>query len=153
MREQIWITILDADRLTRYYGRLATTNKRIQFWLNVVVTLCSLAAATVLLIDVHKAVPAVLFFVVAASITWGIFAEYSKTATLAEHAAKEYSKLKSDAVELWYDQYADDVMERAFALAKRLDDVAPMGIEQNEDLNRKCAEEAYTTVRYEFQRT
>ena len=88
MRDQIWITILDADRLTRYYGRMATTNKKIQFWLNVVVTLCSLAAATVLLIDVHKAVPAALFFVVAASTTWGIFAEYSKKATLAAHAAK-----------------------------------------------------------------
>ena len=153
MRDQIWITILDADRLTRYYGRMATTNKKIQFWLNVVVTLCSLAAATVLLIDVHKAVPAALFFVVAASTTWGIFAEYSKKATLATHAAKEYAKIKSDTVELWYDQYADDAMERAFALARRLDDVAPMEIEQNEKLNKKCAEEAYSTVRHEFQRT
>lgn len=153
MRDQIWITILDADRLTRYYGRMATTNKKIQFWLNVVVTLCSLAAATVLLIDVHKAVPAALFFVVAASTTWGIFAEYSKKATLAAHAAKEYAKIKSDTVELWYDQYADDAMERAFALARRLDDVAPMEIEQNEKLNKKCAEEAYSTVKHEFQRT
>ncbi len=153
MRDQIWITILDADRLTRYYGRLATTNKRIQFWLNVVVTLCSLAAATVLLVDVHKAVPAALFFVVAASTTWGVFAEYSKKATIAAHAAKEYAKIKSDTVELWYDQYADDAMERAFALARRMDDVAPMEIEQNEKLNEKCAEETYTTVGYEFQRT
>lgn len=153
MREQIWITILDADRLTRYYGRLATTNKRIQFWLNVVVTLCSLAAATVLLIDVHKAVPAALFFVVAASTTWGIFAEYSKKATLSAQAAKECAKVKSDSVELWYDQHADDAAERAFALARRLDDVTPIEIEQNEKLNKKCAEEAYTTVTYEFQRT
>ena len=153
MREQIWITILDADRLTRYYGRLATYNKQVHFGLNVIVTLCSLAAATVLLVDVHKAVPAVLFFVVAGATAWGIFAEYSKKATLAAHAAKECAKVKSDAVELWYDQYADDAMERAFAIARRLDEITPIEIEQNDKLNEKCADEAYTSVRYEFQRT
>lgn len=153
MRDQIWITILDADRLTRYYGRLATTNRRIQFWLNVVVTLCSLAAATVLLIDVHKAVPAVLFFVVASCTTWGIFAEYAKKATTAAHVSKECAKIKSESVELWYDQHADDAAERVFALANRLDDVTPMDMDENEKLNKKCAEESYTTVLYEFGRT
>ena len=153
MTEQIWITILDADRLARYYGRLATTNKRSQFWLTIVVTLSSLAAATVLLIDVHKAIPAALFFVVAACTAWGILAEFSKKATIASYVAKECAKVKSDAVELWYDQYADDAMGRAFALSRRLDDVTPIEFEQNEKLNKKCAEEAYTAVRYEFQRT
>ena len=153
MQEQIWITILDAERLTRYYSRLATTNKRAQFWLNIAVTLCSLAAATVLLIDVHKAVPAVLFFVVAASTAWGIFAEFSKKATIAAYVSEECAKIKLESVELWYDQYADNATERAFALAKRLDEVTPIEFEQNEKLNEKCAEEAYTTVMYEFQRT
>ena len=152
MTEQIWITILDADRLTRYYGLLATRNKRFGFWLNVVVTLSSLLAAAVLLVDVHKAIPATLFFVVAACTAWGIFAEYSKKAILAATAAKECAKVKSDAVELWYAQHAEDALERALALARRLDDVTPMEIEQNEKLNVKCAEEAYTTVSYEFQR-
>ena len=132
MRDRIWITILDADRLSRYYGRLATTNRRMQFSLNLVVTLCSLAAATVLLVDVHNAVAATLFVVVAACTTLGIFAELSKKATIASHVAKECAKVKSEAVELWYDQDADDAMERALSLFGRLDDVTPIGFEQNE---------------------
>ena len=153
MQDQIWITILDAERLARYYGRLSTKYNRVQFWLNVGVTICSLAAATVLLINVHKAVPAALFLVVSSGTTWGIFAGYSKKATLSASAAKECAKLKSDSVELWYDQHANDVTERAIALARRLDDITPMEIEQNVKLNVKCAEEAYETVRYEFRRT
>ena len=152
MQEQIWMTILDAERLTRYYARLAIINKRAQFWLNIIVTLCSLAAATVLLIDIHKAVPATLFFVVAASTAWGIFAEYAKKATLAATAAKECAKAKTDAVELWYDQYADDAMQRALTIARRLSDLTSIDIEEDERLNRKCAEEAYIEIGYEFQR-
>lgn len=150
MREQIWYTMLDAERLSRYYARLSTRFQRKQFWLNIAVAFCSLAAASVLLAQIDVIVPAVLFFVVSGGVTWGIFADYSKKAAIANITTKECSAIAVELRQLWRNPGVPDALERAISLEKRLDSITHVGFEIDDKLNEKCAEETYASANQEF---
>ncbi len=153
MRDQIWYTLLDAERLARYYERLGSRYQRLHFYLNVAVTICSFIAAVVLLVDWYAWISAGLFLAVSGGVTWAIFADYSKKATLADHAASECADLAIELKALWRDEDASDSSERVTELEKRLNRVTRVGIGVDHRLNERCAEEAYESAKAEFYRT
>ncbi len=150
MRDQIWYTMLDAERLSRYYGQLATRFQRRQFWLNIAVAFCSLAAASVLLAKIDVIVSAVLFFVVSGGVIWGVFADYSKKAAIANVTTRECSAISVELKQLWRNPDVPGALERAISLEQRLDSITHVGLEIDDKLNRKCAEETYASANQEF---
>ena len=76
---QIWLGLLDAERLTRYYGRLSDRMRRINFALTVFTLLASTAAFASLMAPLPDLVSALCFVGVAAALIWMHLSEFSNS--------------------------------------------------------------------------
>ncbi len=152
--EQVWYPLLDAERLTRYYGHLATRFRRLQFVLNMFIAASTTGAAVSLLAQLPDQVSAWLsaglFFMVAVGVAWMSYADYSKKATTAFIVSKQCGELALAWRQLWWDMDAPDATKRAQELELRLNQITNVEIDIDDDLNQQCAEEAYATCQAEF---
>ena len=149
-RERVWYGMLDAERLTRYYLRLATRFERYNFALNVVIAIFSLGAAAVLLAELPQWISATLFFVVAGAVIWMSYANYSKKHAIALMVSKQCSETVLGWRQLWYDLDAPNGAERASDLERRLNEITDVELNVDDKLNQSCAEEAYEVCQAEY---
>ena len=97
-----------------------------------------------------------LVTVIASSMAWMLFAEYSKKSAVASTkglTAQQLDKLAIDWKELWFRQQEEgmDVLARILDLEGRVNDVTSRfdGTEDRK-LNKRCAAEAYTVAKKEL---
>lgn len=147
---QVWRGILDAERLTRYYSRLAerfsTWNRRLM-WL---IAVLSSAAVATLFAELPGWtalwVPAAFSIPAAALALWASYADYSRKAGLAAGIASLCMELVQEWEPLWLDVDADDVPARARELAQRLNRITTPALQQHgfvdDKLNKRCFDEA-----------
>ena len=150
---QIWFGLLDAERLTRYYGRLSDRMRRINFALTAFTLLASTAAFASLMVRLPDFVSALCFVGVAAALIWMHLSEYSKKAAIASVVAQQCEDLATEWRELWFRQNEEsiDPLARAADLKRKENRITALYDSADDDaLNQKCAQEAYTVVQAEF---
>ncbi len=146
----IWNVMLDAERCQRYYARLADRYRRMNFGLNVAVVLSSLGAATVLLLEQPAWISALLFLLIAAGTTWGMFSEFSRKAAVASSVSKQCDEIASDTKRLWRRLDRMDETARIMQLDARLREVTHVGFDIDDKLNERCEEDARRVAAGEF---
>ena len=147
---KIWRGLLDAERLTRYYSRLAEKFSR---WNRValsVIAALTLGAAVTMLAELPAWAsgwsPPAFALLASALAFWLSYADYSRRAGVAAAIAVQCMELAHEWEALWLDADAPDVSSRANELAGRMIRVTSPALQQHgfEDrkLNKRCAEEA-----------
>ena len=147
---KVWRGLLDAERFTRYYSRLAEKFSR---WnriaLSVIAVLTSGAAVAMIAELPGWAsgwAPPLLAMLAAALAFWLSYADYSRKAGVAAAIAVQCMELAQEWEELWMDADAPDAPARAKELAGRMIRATSPALQQHgfEDrkLNKRCEDEA-----------
>ena len=154
MDEQIWGALYDADRLNRYYEKLADRYRKLHFWFNMAIAIGSLLAALTFFTDLPKLVSAVLFCLVSGGVIWATFANYARKAASAETASVQIGQARTALARLWrrVDSSFDEAaylgqLERQIESATAL-----VSLDVDDELNLRCAKVANEHLEAEFAR-
>ena len=154
-RNEVWQELLDASRLVRYYSKLSDRHSRnrriVQFLL--------MAAATGGIATLVDLLPQFIQQIAAAAVAilvaWDFFADYAKKAAVLHAILIECNRLEGEWGDLWVgidrsDLDDADVRQQCVLLGARLNDVTAraglVGVHEDAELNKKCAEDAYTVM-------
>ena len=142
---KVWRGLLDAERYTRYYSRLAEKFSR---WNRValsVIAALTLGAAVTMLAELPGWAsgwsPPALALLASALAFWLSYADYSRKAGVAAGIAVQCMELAHEWEELWLDADAPNVSSRAKELAGRMIRVTSPALQQHvfEDRNSTSA--------------
>ena len=144
-RTQIWMELLDAERLALYYSRLADRIQWHHTMLSLAAILGSLIAATVLLapLDIEW-VSAGLFLGVATATVVSVVFDPSRHAQIARTTSEQARWIAGDLHRLFLAEDDPDRRPALEQLARRLDEVTRVEIKVDRSLNEQCASEADT---------
>ena len=139
MREQVWMGILESDRLGRYYSAIADKARKKHQLLSVGITLAASSALAVFLTQLPE------FF----ATVWTLYADYSGKAVMADVAANQYRDLSTEWRKLWY---SEEITQEKIQEFQRLDNRIAEKYPLNEDdeLAQKAQEDAYGFIPQEF---
>lgn len=153
---QVWLGLLDAERMARYYQALAV---RMRWWhtaLTAFVALGSTGAMSSLLIGAPDWVAEVLATAVAAAGVWTFYYGHASKAAMLGTAADSCAELTlrwrdlwvrlegMDDAEAW--QEVQDLKRQELTATARV----PASLAVRARLNRKCAKEAYDVLSDEY---
>ena len=152
METRIWTGILDADRLTRYYSRLADKMRHRGRVANAFLGVASTSAVASLLAHVSPWIVAIIVVVIAVIAVWAHLSGYARKAAISVIVAKQCQSLAIDWKGLWERQHdVPDLLSSVEALQERMDEATSWyDGEEDTKLNRKCQEEAYAAIPQEF---
>ena len=153
---QVWLGLLDAERLTRYYQVVA---KRLQRWhmgLTAFIALGSTGAVGALLLDAPDWVAQLLAVAVAAAAVGTSYYGHASKAALAEAAGANCADLALCWRDLWARLNSldeTDAWREIQSLKRRENETTarvPAHLAGNRSLNERCAEDAYTVLGAEY---
>ena len=147
---RVWNGLTSAERLYRYYSRLAERFSRINQVFMFTIGVLSLVAVALQFADLPSEVwwvPAVPAFMAGCLSMWASYAVYSRKAGIASSIAGLCADLRQDWEDLWYDLYSSGVRERASALERQETRITmPASLDHgfwDDELNCRCEREAY----------
>lgn len=153
---QVWLGLLDAERMARYYQALAVRMQRWHMALTAFVAFGSTGAMGSLLIGAPDWVAEVLATAVAAAGVWTFYYDHASKAALLEVAAESCAKLTLCWRDLWARLEGLDEAEAWREVQrlrrKELDATArvPASLAVRRWLNQKCAKETYEVLGDEY---
>ena len=153
---QVWLGLLDAERLLRYYGKLAARLQRWHMAFTAFVALGSTSAVGALLFGAPDWVPEILAAAVAASALWLSYYGHASKAAVAEAARDGCADLALSWRDLWarVADLEDEELGQEVTALRRREEMAtarvPAHLAANEQLNERCAAEAYGVVGDEY---
>lgn len=149
MREQVWMGILESDRLGRYYSAIADKARKKHQLLSVGITLAASSALAVFLTQLPEFFAGGFLVSVAFATVWTLYADYSGKAVMADVAANQYRDLSTEWRKLWY---SEEITQEKIQEFQRLDNRIAEKYPLNEDdkLAQKAQEDAYGFIPQEF---
>ena len=153
---QTWLGLLDAERLSRYYGAKAARLQRWHFGLTAVVAIGSTSAVGALLLGTPDWIPEVLAATVAAAAIWTSYYGHASKAAMAEATRDGCADLALSWRDLWtrISDLDDDDAAQEIAALRRREEMAtariPAHLAADQRLNERCAEEAYGVLGDEY---
>ena len=146
--ERIWDNMLDVERLSRYYGKIADRYQKRHLGLSMLSILGSLAAAAWLLSPADfvysDAISAALFMVVAMATSAMIVYDFSRKAQIARTTSELVREIGVGLNRLWHDEEPD--IRTIEELESRIDAVTRNDLPVDYELNESCNDEAYRVV-------
>lgn len=147
---RVWNGLTSADRLERYYTRLADRLSWRNKTLLIVIGVLSLATATTLFASLPQWaewIPAVPALIVAVLSVCTSYLDYSRKAGIAASISGQCRNLGNDWRDLWFSLYSADVRERASRLEREEDRITePASMEHgfwHAKLHSQCQKEGY----------
>ena len=153
---QVWLGLLDAERLLRYYGALAARLQRWHMGLTAFVAVGSTGALGALLFDAPEYVPEVLAAAVAAAALWASYYGYASKAAVAEATRDGCADLALEWRDLWTRLASlddDEAAEQVMRLRRREEMATarvPAHLAADQRLNERCAAETYRVLGDEY---
>ena len=153
---QVWLGLLDAERLWRYYHAMAARLQRWHMGLTAFVALGSTGAVSSLLLGAPDWVAEILAGAVAAVAVWTSYYGHASKAAMMEAARDSCADLALSWRDLWarLDDMDDADAWREIQSLQRRDEAAtsrvPAHLAARHRLNRRCAEEAYAVLGAEY---
>lgn len=153
---QVWLGLLDAERLSRYYRAVATRLQRWHLALTAFVALGSTGAVSSLLLGAPDWVAELLAGAVAAVAVWTSYYGYASKAALMEAAGASCADLALSWRDLWarLDGLDDADARREIQSLKRREEAAtarvPVHLAADTHLNERCAKDAYAVLGAEY---
>lgn len=145
MKQRIWDNLLDAGRMSRYYGARSDRAQTFHLVLTIATIMSTIAAATVLLWE-NIAVSAGFFFLSALLSIVSVVLDFSGRAQVSRMIAGQLREIEVQLRLLWHNDSPDvqivELLEGRVESAVREDPFLSV----NETLNNKCNEEAYRAI-------
>ena len=154
--QQVWLGLLDSERLVRYYGRLGSRLYRWHLAATAFIAIGSTAAAASLLTHLPTYVSASLSMTVVAVALWSSYFDYSKKAAIASTTGDQCGKIAFEWERLWVELINledGEVHERVISLKRDMSAVTSSAVQynlMNDKLNEQCAREAYEAAQVQF---
>ncbi len=154
--QQVWLGLLDSERLIRYYGRMASRLYRWHLIATAFIAIGSTAAAASLLTHLPIYVSASLSMAVVAVALWSSYFDYSKKAAIASTTGDQCSNIALDWERLWVELTSlgdDEVYERVRVLKREMSVITSGAVQYNllnDKLNEQCAKEANEAAEIQF---
>ena len=158
---QIWNLMLDAERQYRYFSEKANRYRIRSRWINILMFTASLMTAFYLFVNYSNLASIItvagsfLAFIIVAGLTAeGMFLQTSKNTGVAESVSKQCQLISMEAKRLWrrLGEPVRDVnlVVMANELEFRLNIVTQVELDLDDDLNKKCEQEARKVLEDEF---
>lgn len=147
MKQRIWDDLHDAGRLSRYYGVIASRNRRWHLGLSFLAVFGSIAAGTILLLEKPPWWGATLFLGVATITAMLAVFDYSRTAQIARSIGDQLREIETELMRLWYRSDAEDVTSEVESIERRISSVSREDIPIDYRLNQKCSDDAYAAIK------
>lgn len=158
-RNAVWQELLDIDRCARYYGALSDKYRKKY----VTVRILMLVAALVEIIaflpfspgEAKEIIKAAAGVLIAASVIWEYFSDYSGKTAILRILNKELGKLEVEWKALWVELPSLDnnvAIRRNTELDRRATEAVNMAVDFNEDneLNQQCTEATYKVMEAKY---
>ena len=107
----IWEGVIDADRLSRYYGYLAHRLSRLSELLSIGIVTCSLGGVFTLLSPLPQWVPLITIGIAAGASMLSAVMSYQQKAAYSGELYRQMERLSTDWLDLWSDVYNRDDAE------------------------------------------
>ena len=157
INSQIWNLMIDADCQFRYFYMKADRYRKWSRWMNILVFLGSLFAATFLFLKLDVAwaffATGSLFYVIAILTVLEMFLQLSKSAGIAENSSRQCDIISAEAKRLWRRLGSDDdsaLVALANELETRLSIATHVEIDYDHKLHQRCEQNAQTIISNEF---
>lgn len=153
---QVWLGLLDAERLSRYYEAMAARLQRWHIGLMALIALGSTGAIATLLLNAPAGVAEVLAGTVALAAAWTSYYGHASKAAMTEAARDGCAELALRWRDLWArlesldEADARREIEQLHRQEERATARVPAHLTTRRRLNERCAEEAYSVLGNEY---
>lgn len=145
-----WDGRLDAERLVRYYRRLADRYRCRHLVMTSSIAVLSVGAGSTLMAAIHPWVGITLAFVTTATAIVLMLMDFSTKAAKAAAASKYAELLANEWTHIWWNQHKSGTTERVQVIMA-LELAGPeVEIGEDEKLNIRCQNEAVAVVEAEY---
>ena len=148
MRDQVWIGILEANRLTRYYSALADQFRWRQRLLSVLIAAAASGAAAAVLAQLPEWLSAIILFGTSLAAIWSHYADYSGKAAKADSVCSQYQELEVEWRGLWFGEANMDQIQKLQLRDIRI--TTGINLNENKRLNQKSWKETRDVISREF---
>ena len=146
VRSQLWYAMLDAERESRFFAKVADYNRRMHTTLAVSIMIMSLAAGVTLLLPA-PALSTVISFLLIGSITAVMIVfDFSGRAQTARIVSEQTRAICLELKQLWYRGPETALPEFVSDLERRMDAIVRIDSTLNDKLNAQCAKDAYKVI-------
>ena len=161
-RLAVWNTLLDVERMCRYYEAVYSKAARYHFFIRLTTLLLitgSIAAILELLPAFNDLAKGLVVTTVAGLTIWDALANYSKKATVSQVIYVQCSKIRLDLRDLWVsieDKLSDTIeaRQRLYSLSSRIEEVTQWGglidLQIDRKTNKATTEGAYAVVKNRY---
>jgi hypothetical protein len=146
VRSQLWYALLDAERESRYFAKVADRNKRLYMFFSVVTMIFSLTAGATLLMATPIGWTVGLFLLVSSLTALMIVYDFSGHARSARIASDLIRGVCLELKQAWYRGPELSSLEYVSTLERRLDEIARIDHIIDDKLNKQCADDAYKVI-------
>ena len=156
VRSQLWYTLLDAERESRYYAKLASRNRWRHTFFSITTMVLSLLAGVTLFMPIASELrpswTASLFLAVSSLTAVMIVWDFSGHAKAAQIASELIRGLCTEARQAWYRGPEVISQEDVSDLERRLDAITRVDSTLDDKLTSQCAADAYNVIQNELAR-
>ncbi len=145
---QIWVGMVDSERVVRYCDKLARKMRFRHNLLSAFLTITACGSIAPLMANVSEYIVAVILVFVAFLSVWFLLADYSGKATASKIIAEQYRDLALEWRALWNREATQqdiiDLQHRFYQIDKGVD------VGNDENLNKKAMDEAESVLWGQF---
>ena len=103
MDKQVWMGLLNSERVTRYYGLLHRRHRRCYVWLSLFAAVSPTGAAASLIAQLPDILSGIVVLLTVGVVAWLFINDHSGKAATASIFAQTYQNLAEDWRKLWYE--------------------------------------------------
>lgn len=157
-KDRIWLGLLDAERVSRYYMALSEKMTRCNQITTVVIVLCSTSVMAELIARAPQWLIVVTALALAAATIWLAYYDYAMKAAATAMTADRCREIGAKWRNLWYirDNLDGSALPEIINLEKQMDQatssgtIAYLGLTTHNRIHEKATEEAYAVIKEEF---
>ena len=156
VRSQLWYALLDAERMSRFFAKVADRNRMWHTVLSIATMVASLSAGVTLLLpidNVWSAMSTVILFLAVSTMTAVMIVfDFSGRAQAARIVADQVREICLELKQAWYRGPESNSQESISNLERRLDTIVRIDPTLDDKLDKQCAEDAYKVIQDELGR-
>lgn len=152
---RIWYGILDAERLSRYYGRVSDRQQKLHHGLSVAAIMLSVGGAIILLLSWPAWLVSLLFLALTLVTSLMLVFDFSRRAETARIASRQMRTALSALRDLWTDRYfanPGQLSAKVAELEERMNVDTYVDLIVDDKLNEQCQKEANDVINSELGR-
>ncbi len=152
---RIWNSIWDAERLSRYYGKISDRQQKFHQWLSMATIMLSVGGAITLLLSWPAWAVSLLFLTLTLVTASMLVFDFSRRAETARIASRQMRTVSATLKDLWTSRAAaehNELSRKVGELEERMNVDTYVDLIVDDKINQECQEEAKRVIDAELSR-